>query len=147
MVAEAAAASGTTITASFEKLFLSSMRFSGAATLYGVEQFETALNVIEGGEGISKQMDKFGTTVESLTKCLVEEFSPGKKDVVESVSNISKQVVHLSFQGMSFFDPREILRLTNNLTQKSSEAVASWVGKKEPSPGEEPKLAAEVLAS
>jgi len=64
-----------------------------------------------------------------------------------SVSSISEQVVRLSFQGMSIFDPREILRLANNLTQKSSEAVASWVGKKEPAPGEEPKLAAEVLAS
>ena len=147
MVAEAAAASDTTITTSFEKLFLSSMRFSGAATLYGVQQFETVLTVVEGGEGLSKQLDKFGTTVESLTKCIVEEISPGKKEALESVSTVTGRVVRQSWEGIRFLDPREILRLANNLTQKSSEAVASWVGKKEPSPGEEPKLAAEVLAS
>ena len=147
MASEATAASGTTIIESFEKLFASSMRFSGAATLFSVQQMEAAFSIFEGGEGFMKQMDKFGNTVESLTKSLTEDISPGKKDTLESISRATDQVVRQSFDALSLLDPRQVLRLTNNLTQKTSETLSNWIRKKEPAPEEEPKLAVDVLAN
>ena len=147
MASEATATSGTTIIESFEKLFASSMRFSGAATLFSVQQVEAAFSVLEGGEGFFKQMDKFGNTVESLTKSLTEDISPGKKDTLESISRATDQVVRQSFDALSLLDPRQVLRLTNNLTQKTSETLSNWIRKKEPVPEGEPKLAVDVLAN
>ena len=147
MASEATAASGTTIMESFEKLFASSMRFSGAATLFSVQQVEAAFSVFEGGEGFFKQMDKFGNTVESLTKSLTEDISPGKKDTLESISRATDQVVRQSFDALSLLDPRQVLRLTNNLTQKTSETLSNWIRKKESVSEEEPKLAVDVLAN
>ena len=147
MASEAAAASGTPLMESFEKLFASSMRFSGAATLFSVQQVEAAFSVLEGGEGFLKQMDKFGNTVESLTKSLTEDISPGKKDTLESISRATDQVVRQSFDALSLLDPRQVLRLTNNLTQKTSETLSNWIRKKEPVPEGEPRLAVDVLAN
>ena len=147
MASAAAAASGTTIIESFEKLFASSMRFSGAATLFSVQQVEAAFSVFEGGEGFFKQMDKFGNTVESLTKSLTEDISPGKRDMLESISRATDQIVRQSFDALSLLDPRQVLRFTNTLTQKTSETLSNWIRKKEPAPEEEPKLAVDVLAN
>lgn len=147
MASEAAATSGTTIIESFEKLFASSMRFSGAATLFSFQQMEAAFSILEGGEGFMKQMDKFGSTVESLTKSLTEDISPGKKDTLESISRATDQMVRQSLDALSLLDPRQVLRLTNNLTQKTSETLSSWIRKKEPAPEDEPKLAVDVLAN
>lgn len=147
MASEDTARSGTTIVESFEKLVASSMRFSGAATLFSVQQVEAAFSVLEGGDGFLKQMDKFGNTVESLTKSLTEDISPGKKDTLESISRATDQVVRQSLDALSLLDPRQVLRLTNNLTQKTSETVSNWIRKREPGSEDEPKLAVDVLAN
>jgi len=147
MASEATAATGTTLINSFEKLFSSSVRFSGAATLYSVQQMESAFGILEGGEGFFKQMDKFGNTVELLTKSLTDDISPGKKDTLESISRATDQVVRQSFEAMSLLDPRQLFRLTDNLTQKTSETVSNWIRKKEPAPGDAPQLAVDVLAN
>jgi len=146
MDALAAQTSGVSLTASLEKLLLSSMRFSSAATLFGVYQFENSMNLWQEGGGIGKQMDRFGNTVNSLTECLVEEISPGKKDALDSVAEITEKVVRQSMEGFSLLDPRQAIRMATSLTQKSSQTIAGWTGKTEPAPSEEPKLAAEVLS-
>ena len=97
--------------------------------------------------GIGKQLDQFGTTVHSLTQCLVEEISPGKKDALDSVGEISTKVMRQSIEGISLLDPRQIFRFTNTLVKWSSETVAGWVGKQDHPPEEEPKLAADVLVN
>ena len=137
---------GNFLTESFEKLFLSTVRLSGAATLYGVQQLESAASVFQGGEGFSQQLDRLETTVNSLTQCLVEEISPSKKDALESISNITAQMVRQSFDSMMLLDPRQVFRFAGSLAQKSSETIVGWTTKKE-SAAEEPRLAAEVLAS
>ena len=147
MDASAAATSGMTLTASFEKLFLSGMRLSGAATLFSVAQFETAVNGWQEGGGLGKQLDRFGTTVNSLTQCLVEEISPGKKEALDSIAEITTKVVHQSMEGFSLFDPRQVFRVASSLAQKSSEAITGWTAKSPPAAAEEPKLATDVLGS
>jgi hypothetical protein len=147
MDASAAATPGVSLTTSFEKLFLSSVRLSSAATLFGVSQFESAVAGWQEGGGIGKQLDRFGTTVNSLTQCLVEEISPGKKEALDSVAEITKKLVHQSVEGMSLLDPRQVFRFAGTLAQRSSETISGWTGKKESSLVEEPQLAADVLAN
>jgi hypothetical protein len=129
------------------KLFSSTMRFSGAATLYGVQQLEAAVNVFDDQDGISKQMDRFGATVESLTSCLTVDISPGKKEALESISTVTGRVVRQTFEVARFLDPREVLRVANNLARRSSETMAGWMGKKESVPDEAARLAVDVLAN
>jgi len=147
MATETPATTGPTLTGSVEKLFFSTMRFSGAATLYSVQQLEAAVNVFEDEDGLSKQMDRFGATVESLANCLTEDISPGKKEALESISTVTGRVVRQTVEVARFLDPREILRVANNLAHKSSETMSNWMGKKEPAPEEAPKLAVDVLAN
>ena len=147
MDAAITATSGGSLTASFEKLFLSSVRLSSAATLFGVHQAESAVNNWQEEGGIGKQLDQFGTTVNSLTQCLVEEISPGKKDALDSIAEITTKVVRQSIGGMSLFDPLQAFRLATNLVQKSSETIVGWTRRSEPTVEEEPPLAADVLAN
>jgi hypothetical protein len=147
MDASDAATSGTTLTGSFEKLFLSGMRLSSAATLFGVGQFESAVSDWQEGGAIGKQMDRFGMTINSLTQCLVDEMSPGKKEALDSIAGITTKLVEQSMEGVRMLDPRQVFRMATGLAQKSVDAVAGWAEKSKSSHAEEPKLAADVLAS
>jgi len=147
MDASTAQTSGVGLTASLEKLALSSVRFSGAATLYGVHQFESAMNLWQESGGIGNQMDRFGATVNSLTQCLADDFSPGKKEALSSITEMTTKMVQQSLEGMSLFDPRLAFRFATALAKRSSEAINGWTAKTEPSSEQEPKLAADVLAS
>jgi hypothetical protein len=147
MDATVAAAPSGSLTTSFEKLFLSSVRLSSAATLFGVAQLETAVSGWQDGTGFGPQMNRFGNTVESLTQCLMQEVSPGKKEALDSLAEITSNMVRQSFEGMSAFDPRQAVRLATRLAQRSSDALAGWTAKPQPPAEEEPQLAADVLAS
>ena len=147
MDASTAAASGASLTTSFEKLLLSSIRLSSAATLFSVAQLENAVSGWQDGTGLGKQMDRFGCTVDSLTQCLMEEISPGKKGALDSLAEMTSKMVHQSLEGMSVFDPRQAVRMATSLAQRSSDVIAGWTGKGEAPPEEEPRLAADVLAN
>lgn len=147
MVIEAIATPDPSLTGTIGKLVFSTIRLSGAATLYGVQQVEAAFTVLQGEEDLSKQMERFGTTVDSLSKCLAGDISEGKKEALDSVASVSGQLVRQSAEVMSFLDPREILRVANSLAQKSSESVSGWVGRREEDSGDSPKLAVDVLSN
>ena len=147
MDASAAATSGASLTTSFEKLFLSSVRLSSAATLFSVGQLETAVSGWQEGTGMGKQLDRIGTTVNSLTRCLMDEISPGKKEALDSLAQITSKVVNQSLEGMSLFDPRQAVRIATDLAQRSSNVLTGWTGKADPPLQEEPQLAADVLAN
>ena len=147
MDASAAAPAGVTLTATFEKLFLSSVRLSSAATLFGVYQLESAVSGIQEPGGIGRQMDRFGDTVESLAECLLEEISPGKKQALNSIGEITGKVVKQSIEGLRFFDPREVIRITNSLARRSTETVTGWGKSAAAASFEEPQLAADVLGN
>ena len=144
---DAQVAAAPSLTASVEKLFLSSVHLSSAATLFGVAQFETAVSGWQEGGGIGKQIDHFGSTVNSLTQCLVEEMSPGKKEALDSIAEMTSKLVRQSMEGISMLDPRQVFRMATSLAQKSTETLTGWTSKSEPEAAEEPKLAADVLAS
>lgn len=145
MGTETSTTSEPTLTGTVGKLIFTTMRFSGAATLYGVQQVESV--IFQDAAGFSKQIKRMGTTVDSLSDCLAGDISAGKKDALESVSSATGNFVRQSVDMISILDPREILRVANNMAQKSSESVSGWLGKKESAPEESPKLAVDVLAN
>jgi hypothetical protein len=114
---------------SMQDLFVSMMRFSAALTLYGLEQAQSTMNVVEGGEDLSKSVKKLEQTLNSMTDALITRMDSKKKDTLKSVTKVSEDVVNRTWDSMNLMDPREVLRATNDLIQKTSDATADWVSK------------------
>jgi len=112
-----------------QSLIVSMMRFSAALTLFGMEQLQSSLNVVEGEEDISKAMERFETALDSLTDALVNKIDDKKKDTLKSVTKMSEDVVGRTMDSMNVMDPREVLRATNDLLKKTTDATAEWVSK------------------
>jgi vacuolar-type H+-ATPase subunit E/Vma4 len=112
-----------------QSLIVSMMRFSAALTLFGMEQLQSSLNVVEGEENLDKAMDRFEKALDSLTDALVNKIDDKKKDTLKSVTRMSEDVVSRTMDGINVMDPREVLRATNDLLKKTSDATADWVTK------------------
>jgi len=112
-----------------QSLIVSMMRFSAALTLFGMEQLQSSLNVVEGEEDFSKAMERFEKALDSLTDALVNKIDDKKKDTLKSVTRMSEDVVGRTMDGMNVMDPREVLRATNDLLKKTTDATADWVSK------------------
>ena len=112
-----------------QNLLVAMMRFSAAVTLYGMEQIQKSMNIVDGGEDLTKAMDRLEKTLNSLTDTLVGKIDDSKKDTLKSVTKMSEDVIGRTWDGMSMMDPREVLKATNDLVQKTSDATAEWVSK------------------
>jgi hypothetical protein len=110
-------------------LTVSVLRFSAALTLYSLEQLERSLNVVEGGEEVSKTISRFETTLDSLSNVLMRELDEQKKSTLESVNKASKGVVDRTMEGMEIMDPREAIKASNELLQMTSDISAKWVSR------------------
>jgi len=110
-------------------LAVSMFRFSAALTLYGVEQLEKSLTVVEGGTDLSKTMTGFEKTLDSLSDVLVREMDDKKKETLNSVSRASHEMVSRTMEGMEMMDPRQVLKASSDLLQKTSDVTAKWVSK------------------
>jgi hypothetical protein len=112
-----------------QDLIVSMMRFSAALTLFGMEQIQNSLNVVEGEEDLSKTLERFEKAVDSLTDVLVDRIDDKKKETLKSVTKMSEDVVGKTADGVNVMDPREIFRATNDLIQKTTEATSDWISK------------------
>ena len=112
-----------------QSLIVSMMRFSAAVTLFGMEQLQSSLSVVEGEEELDKAMERFEKALDSMTDALVNKIDDKKKDTLKSVTRMSEDVVNRTFDSMNVMDPREVLRATNDLLKKTSDATADWVSK------------------
>jgi hypothetical protein len=110
-------------------LIVSMLRLSAAMTLYSVEQMEKSINVVEGGTDLGKTMEGFEKTLNSLTDVLMREMDEKKKETLESVSKASEDMVTRSMEGMELMDPRQVLKASSDLLQKTSDVTAKWVSK------------------
>lgn len=108
---------------------VSMVRFSAALTLYGVEQVEHSLSLIEGGTDLAKTMQEMEKTLNSLSDVLTREMDEKKKDTLDSVSKASQEMVDRTLEGMEILDPREVLKASGDLLQKTSDVTAKWVSK------------------
>ena len=143
---ENATAADITLTGNVQKILNSGVKLSGAASMYSLQQFENAIGNIQSGKGLSGQISQVQATVDDITKCLTDDMSARKREAVESFSAVGGQMIRQGMEGLSLFDPREILRAANNLAQKSTETISHWVSRKPSGAAEEPQLAADVLA-
>ena len=132
-------------------LVVSMLRFSAALTLYGVEQLENSLNLVGDAADLSKTIQGFEKTLDSLSNVLMRELDEKKKETLESVSKASEDVVSRTLEGMDIMDPREVLKVSSDLLQKTSDVTAKWVSKaaaavekatESAKPAEEPQSAA-----
>jgi len=112
-----------------QNLIVSMMRFSAALTLFGMEQVQNTLNLVEGEEDLSKTMERFEKALDSLTDALMNKVDDKKKETLGSVTRMSEDIVGRTLDGMSIVDPREVLRATNDLLQKTTDATADLVSK------------------
>ena len=112
-----------------QNLIISMMRFSAAVTLFGMEQLQNTLNAVEGDEEFSKTTDRFEEALDSLTEALKNRIDDKKKDTLKSITKMSEDVVNRTFDGMSAIDPRDIMKATNDLIQRTSDTTAEWVSK------------------
>jgi len=110
-------------------LAVSMLRFSAALTLYSVEQLERSLNVVEGGADLSKTIQGLEQTLDSLSEVLMREMDEKKKETLQSVSKASRDVVGRTMEGMEIMDPREVIKASSDLLQKTSDVTAKWVTK------------------
>ncbi len=127
-------------------LIVSMLRLSTAVTLYGLEQLESTMNLTRQGQDLNQMLDKIKTTFDSISDVLAQNVAGEKKDTLKSVTEMAEDVVKKSFDGMSFVDPREVMKTTTDLLRQSSDTVASWVGRVTSTDGEEPKPAVDVLS-
>lgn len=112
-----------------QTLLVSMMRLSTAMALFGWEQVQHSMNVLDGGEDINKAIDRVEKALNSLTDTLVNRMDGEKRETVNSVTKMSKDVVDRSFDSVSMMDPREMMRAGNDLMQKTTNATAEWVSK------------------
>ena len=110
-------------------LVVSMLRFSAAFTLYGVEQLENSLKVAEGGDQANKAIEGFEKTLNSVTEVLVRDMDAKKKETLQSVAKASEDMTHRTMEGAEILDPREIVKVSTDLLQKTSDVTAKWVGK------------------
>ena len=110
-------------------LIVSMLRFSAALTLYSVEQLEQSMNVVEGGKELGKTVDGFGKTLDSMTDVLMKDMDQKKKETLESVSKASHDMVSRTMDGMDMMDPRQVMKASSELLQKTSDVTAKWVSK------------------
>ncbi|MBI2820369.1 MAG: hypothetical protein HYX73_10350 [Acidobacteria bacterium] len=110
-------------------MIVSMLRLSAAMTLYSVEQMEKSINVMEGGTELGKTIEGVEKTLNSLTEVLMREMDEKKKETLESVSKASEDMVSRSMEGLEFMDPRQVLKASSDLLQKTSDATAKWVSK------------------
>jgi hypothetical protein len=110
-------------------LVVSMLRFSAAFTLYGVEQLENSLKVAEGGEKANQAIEGFEKTLNAVTEVLIRDMDQKKKDTLQSVSKASEDMVHRTMEGAEILDPREVMKVSTDLLQKTSDVTAKWVGK------------------
>lgn len=132
-----------------EKLIVSMMRFSTAVTLFGIEQLQSAMNSMTGGEDLNKTVDRLTQAMNAVTNAMAKELDEQKRQTLGSITSASEEAVNRTFQGMNLgmLDPREVLRTSTDLMKKTSDSVNSWVQRSTDNEGaDEPQPASDALS-
>ena len=129
-----------------EKLFVSMMRFSAAMTLFGIDQVQHTMGAMTGSEDVSEAMEAFRKTLDSVTASVIGEMDDNKKETFESMSEASRKTVHRSFDAATMADPREAIRATNDMMQRTAESVSDFMERPEREEDEEAQSASDALS-
>ncbi|HEY3132397.1 MAG TPA: hypothetical protein VGL91_23285 [Acidobacteriota bacterium] len=112
-----------------QQLIVSMMRLSAAATLFGMEQIQHSMEVLEGNEDISKMIRRFARTLDSVSDAFAGGIDARKRDALKSITRASEQIVEKSVDGLTLIDPREAVRASSDLVKHTSSSAASWINK------------------
>ncbi len=129
-----------------ERLILSMMRFSTAMTLYGYEQLQSSIAAVQGEKELNKGLDRLQGAIDSLSDALVDNLGGGKKETLRSITDVAEDMVGRFFSSWRSMDPREMVKATAGMVEKSSETVPGEPGKVTSMDEDEPKRAADVLS-
>ena len=129
-----------------QSLMVSVVRLSTAATLFGLEQMETAVEVTLGRRDFYTAVDDLSNTIDSLSESLVDKTAEEKRRTLDSITRATKRVVNSSADAIAVMDPKRVVEATNDVLRKSSDAVSNFIGKSSDK-GETPLLAVDVLKS
>jgi len=110
-------------------LIASMARFSTAMTLFGVEQVERTMNIVSGGKDLATSVEELEKTLDSLTDVLMGKIDDKKKETLNSVSKMAEESINRTMEGMEVVDPREVLKASTDLLQKTSDVTANWVSR------------------
>jgi len=87
------------------------------------------MNIVGGGKDMSTSVEELEKTLNSLTDVLVGNMDAKKKETLHSVSKMAEETINRTMDGMEVADPREMLKASTDLLQKTSDATASWVSR------------------
>ena len=104
-------------------------RFSTAMTLFGVEQLEKTMNVVGGGAELNTTVEELEQTLNALTEVLTGKMDEKKKETLSSVTKMTEETIGRTMDSMEVLDPRELVKTSSGLLQKTTEATSEWVSK------------------
>ena len=129
-----------------QELINSVARFSAAMTLFGMQEMQKAVGAMLDAPAY---INHFKASLDSISNAIVSELDPETRPTVESVANLSREVVNRTFDTLKAppFDPRQVMQATTDMIRKTADAMAKPTGAEAPkSESGEPKPAEEVLA-
>ena len=129
-----------------QSLMVSVVRLSTAATLFGLEQMQTAVDVTMGRRGLSTALEDLTNTIDSMAESLANKTGEEKQRTLESITRATKRVVDSSADAIAVMDPKRVVEATNDVLRKSTDAVSNFINNT-PDKGETPRLAVDVLSS
>lgn len=112
-----------------DKLLVSMMRFSTAMTLFGVQQMETAMNTVSGGEDINDSMEKFCTALDSFSEAVSKSIDDSKMETLDSVTRVCEDTLKRAMDGIgeNMTDPREAFKSATDMMRKATDSATQWM--------------------
>jgi hypothetical protein len=97
-------------------------------TLFGVEQLEKSLKVANSSDDLSRTIEDFEKTLNSMTDLLTGRIDEKKRETLSSVTKVTEDTVKRTFDGMEAINPREVIKASTDLLQKAASAVEKASG-------------------
>lgn len=108
-----------------QELIDSAARFTAAATIFGLQELENALDsLIES----KPNRNKLRESLDNITGAIASELNADHKPTLKSVTQFSDEWVDRTFRAVSAFDGRGVLRTANDAVRKTADALSHQEG-------------------
>ena len=129
-----------------QELIESIVRFSAAMTMFGMQQFQNAL---ESAVDSQSALKKLKESLDSVSKAITAQLDESKKPAVDSVSNLADRA--FTAMNVQALDPRQMMQTTGDLLRKTTDSLADMMKKTSANPekpsSDQPQPAAKALRS
>ena len=108
-----------------QELINSLVRLSAAATVYTIQQLQTAAETVDPKDS----MARFRQIVDSMTNALTAQIDASKKSTVDSISSLGSDMVGKTFDTINVagLHPAELLQTTNDVIRRTTDSMASMM--------------------